>query len=96
MIYVTVGCDAEYGTPCAAHLTLILPALFGLALFSPGVVSGGARDYADKLLKTLLITGSLERSITLGSRPFCICAKFLAGLIGDNLNPLRVAERMKE
>ena len=73
------------------------PALIGLA-FSM-LLQGRIRKafaYTDKLLKTLLITGSLERNITLGLRPSCVCAKFIAGLLGDFLNPLRAAERIKE
>jgi hypothetical protein len=64
--------------------------------FTTEADSCAAFAYSDKLLKTLLITGSLEWNTAAGPRPFCICAKFIAGVLGDNLNPLREAERMKE
>jgi hypothetical protein len=63
---------------------------------SSGADCRSAFDYTDKLLKTLLIIGSLEWNTAAEPRPFCICTKCIAGVLGDNLNPLRAVDRMKE
>ncbi len=66
------------------------------SLCSSGEDSRAAFDRADKLLKTLLITGSLGLKIGVGPCLFRIRAKFLAGLLGDTRNAPRVAGQMKE
>src|SRR5208283_1131405 len=60
MICVIIRCDAEYGASCALHLMLLFRRTSsGPSLCSSRADSHAAFDCADKLLKTLLITGSL-------------------------------------
>lgn len=97
MIYVMIGSDEKYGTACALHLTLFSRRSSAWpSPCSPRAESRAALGGTDKVLKTLLITVSLERSIVAGPHRFCFCAKFNAGLAGDNLNPLRANGRIKE
>jgi len=89
---VIIECGGEYGTSCALHLTLFFRRSSAWpSPCSSGADSRAAFNYADKLLKTLLITGSLERNAALGLRWSLASARSVASLLGENREAPRVA-----